>query len=403
MLENNETQNNQTVIEKIIESYDTKLKDKTLEIEKLNEELNKISTNNYYNGVPDLHSNRGDFGDDFSFPNKWALTCKRMENSIYLEPILQFYRGIFNSFNYELEKTDEYFESAKVRNAYNFIDKQFKRAGGIKSLIVNAAYNSLVYGFCFFTPKLEVLSAKNYGFKGKLDGLRGFKFYDVSSISSFNFSKEDIDEIESISIINKNNSTITNINFDLAIAGYSTYGDITGDVIGKPFLYSAYSLWQVLESMDNSFNRNLKNIGEHSFNFVSNCELNDSKRKEVEREIRNFVNNGGGIFISKYGKIEKIESIDANEWYSFRDSMLSTLFKNKGVDIKALGLNKGATKNLADLTQANALLMASDIVEGIINNINYSFMKRYFDLNFKSLRLLGECDYFRIKHSINKD
>ena len=38
MLENNETQNNQTVIEKIIESYDTKLKDKTLEIEKLNEE-----------------------------------------------------------------------------------------------------------------------------------------------------------------------------------------------------------------------------------------------------------------------------------------------------------------------------------------------------------------------------
>ena len=40
MLENNETQNNQTVIEKIIESYDTKLKDKTLEIEKLNEELN---------------------------------------------------------------------------------------------------------------------------------------------------------------------------------------------------------------------------------------------------------------------------------------------------------------------------------------------------------------------------
>ena len=151
--------------------------------------------------------------------------------------------------------------------------------------------------------------------------------------------------------------------------------------------------------MDNSFNRNLKNIGEHSFNFVSNCELNDSKRKEVEREIRNFVNNGGGIFISKYGKIEKIESIDANEWYSFRDSMLSTLFKNKGVDIKALGLNKGATKNLADLTQANALLMASDIVEGIINNINDSFMKRYFDLNFKSLRLLGECDYFRIRHS----
>lgn len=45
MLENNETQNNQTVIEKIIESYDTKLKDKTLEIEKLNEELNLFQIN----------------------------------------------------------------------------------------------------------------------------------------------------------------------------------------------------------------------------------------------------------------------------------------------------------------------------------------------------------------------
>ena len=53
--------------------------------------------------------------------------------------------------------------------------------------------------------------------------------------------------------------------------------------------------------------------------------------------------------------------------------MLSALFKNKGVDIKALGLNKGATKSLAELTQDNALLMASDIVSGIINYINNSF------------------------------
>ena len=186
----------------------------------------------------------------------------------------------------------------------------------------------------------------------------------------------------------------------MAVAGYASYGGIDGNIIGKPFLYSAYSLWKVLEAMDNSFSCNLKNIGEHSFNFISNTELNDSKRKEVEREIRNFINNGGGIFISKYGKIEKIESIDANEWYNFGDSMLSTLFKNKGVDIKALGLNKGATKNLAELTQSNAVLIASDIISGIINYINDSFMKRYFDLNFKNIRILGECDYFKIMHSI---
>ncbi|PCG20505.1 phage capsid protein [Brachyspira sp. G79] len=404
-------ENKQSQIEKIIEEYDNKLKDKNREIEKLNDELNRISTKSYNSGVPNVIYNRGDESDDFSFPHKWALTCKRMESSIYLEPILQFYRGVINSFDYFVEKPKECEDNERVNNAYNFFVNQFKRSGGLKNLIVNVTYNALVYGFCFFTPKLEVVSAKAYGFKGRLDGLRGFKYYDPSSIYRFHFDEDDSDEIKSISIIKSrkeifnslysdDEASIINIDFDLALAGYASYGSIEGDIIGKPFLYSAYSLWQILESMDNSFNRNLKNIGEHSFNFIANTELNDSKRKEAEREIRNFVNNGGGIFISKYGKIEKIESIDANEWYNFRDSMLSALFKNKGVDIKALGLNKGATKSLAELTQDNAVLMASDIVSGIINYINNSFIKRYFDLNFKSLRLSGECDYFRVSHSV---
>ena len=403
-------ENKQSQIEKIIEEYDNKLKDKNREIEKLNDELNRISTSSYSSGIPNVISNRGDESDDFSFPHKWALTCKRMESSIYLEPILQFYRGVINSFDDFVEKPRECEDNERVNNAYNFFVSQFERSGGLKNLIVNVTYNALVYGFCFFTPKLEVVSAKAYGFKGRLDGLRGFKYYDPASIYRFNFDENDSDEIKSISIIKSrkeifnslysdDEASIINIDFDLALAGYASYGSIEGDIIGKPFLYSAYSLWQILESMDNSFNRNLKNIGEHSFNFIANTELNDSKRKEAEREIRNFVNNGGGIFISKYGKIEKIESIDANEWYNFRDSMLSALFKNKGVDIKALGLNKGATKSLAELTQDNAILMASDIVSGIINYINNSFMKRYFDLNFKSLRLSGECDYFRVSHS----
>lgn len=412
-MKDNKVQLKQSKIEKIIEEYDNKLKYKNKEIERLNDELNRAATSSYNSGIPNTIYNRGDESDDFSFPHKWALTCKRMESSIYLEPILQFYRGVFNSFNYFLEKPKECENNEKINNAYNFFISQFERAGGLKNLIVNVSYNALVYGFCFFTPKLEVLSAKSYGFKGRIDGLRGFKYYDPSSIYKFNFYEDDADEIKSISIIksrkeffkdyyNYDEAYITDINFDLAIAGYASYGSIEGDIIGKPFLYSAYSLWQILESMDNSFNRNLKNIGEHSFNFIANTELNDSKRKEAEREIRNFINNGGGIFISKYGRIEKIESIDADEWYNFRDSMLSALFKNKGVDIKALGLNKGATKSLAELTQDNALLTASDIVSGIINYINNSFIKRYFDLNFKSLRLSGECDYFRITHSVSE-
>ena len=40
-------ENKQSQIEKIIEEYDNKLKDKNREIEKLNDELNRVATNNY--------------------------------------------------------------------------------------------------------------------------------------------------------------------------------------------------------------------------------------------------------------------------------------------------------------------------------------------------------------------
>ncbi len=392
----NNIKSQQSTIEKIIENYNEQIKNKSIQIEKLNDELNSISTANNNN------TTINDIDKAFSFPHKWATTCKNMANSIYLEPILQYYRAIFNSFEYFIEKPDNYEENEKIKSAYDFFVYQFERIGGLKRLIVNITYEALIYGFTFFTPKLEVVYGKRFGFKGKLDGIRGIKFYNPKSILQFNFDDIDKDELKSISILNSNinDNRVIDIDLDLAIAGYTTYGRSSDNILGQPFLYSAYSIWKVLESMDNSFNKNLNNIGEHSFNFIALSELNDSKRKEVEREIRNFISQGGGVFISKYGKLEKIESIDANEWYNFRDSMLSTIFKNKGVDIKALGLNKGATKNLADVTQANSILIASDIVSDIINSINNTFIKRYFDLNFKHLRLTDDCDYFRISYNI---
>lgn len=392
----NNIKSQQSTIEKIIENYNEQIKNKSIQIEKLNDELNSISTANNNN------TTINDIDKAFSFPHKWATTCKNMANSIYLEPILQYYRAIFNSFEYFIEKPENYEENEKVKTAYDFFVYQFEKIGGLKRLIVNITYEALIYGFTFFTPKLEVVYGKRFGFKGRLDGIRGIKFYNPKSILQFNFDDIDKDELKSISILNSNinDSKVIDIDLDLAIAGYTTYGRSSDNILGQPFLYSAYSIWKVLESMDNSFNKNLNNIGEHSFNFIALSELNDSKRKEVEREIRNFISQGGGVFISKYGKLEKIESIDANEWYNFRDSMLSTIFKNKGLDIKALGLNKGATKNLADVTQANSILIASDIVSDIINSINNTFIKRYFDLNFKHLRLTDDCDYFRISYNI---
>lgn len=420
----------QTATEKIIESYADEIAKKNREIELLNDKLATISTVSYSAGIPQVKYNRGDESNDFSFPVRWAQTCKKMENSIYLEPILQFYKNTFNTFNYEIKKPDEYEQSEKVRNAYDFMTKQFERAGGLKNLIVNIAYNTLVFGFAFFTPKLEVIDGKKWGVKGKIDGLKGFKYYDPTQIYNFVFKENDADELQAITLLtspkllggsdrnkgymledyynewaegNFENAKLIKIDFDLMLGGYATYGNLTGDVIGKPFLYSAYSMWQVLESMDNSFNRNLNNIGEHSFNFVaynSTEGLNEATRKETEIELQKFIKNKGGIYIGSHGKLEKIECIDANEWWQFRDSMLSSLFKNKGLDIKALGLNRGATKDLAAFSQTDTVLMANDIMENILLNINNTFMKRYFDLNFKTLRTLGECDYFQIKHEV---
>lgn len=429
MIENKNINSTQTPTEKIVEEYQNELNKKNREIELLNDKLAEISTVSYSSGTPQVRYNRGDESNDFAFPIKWAQTCKKMETSIYLEPVLQFYKTTFNTFNYELEFPNEAEEDKAIRLAYEFIDKQLKRAGGIKNLIVNIAYNTLVYGFSFFTPKLEVIDGRKYNLKGKLDGLKGFKYYDPTQIFNFVFNEKDADELQSITILtspkilggtnnntgymledyqnewaegNYQNAKFVKIDFNLMLGGYATYGNITGDIIGRPFLYSAYPLWQVLESMDNSFNRNLSNIGEHSFNFVSTYSepISDTDRSEIKRELEEWVKKKGGIFLSKYGKVEKIECIDANEWWQFRDSMLSTLFKNKGLDIKALGLNRGATKDLASFAQTDAVLMASDIMENIIMSINNTFMRRYFDLNFRELRIYNDCDYFKIKHTI---
>lgn len=419
----------QDKLERIIEHYNNELARKQVLIEELNEELNTISTVSYNSGIPNPKINRGDEGEDFDFPIRWGITCKRMEKSIYLEPILSFFKGIFNTFDYYIEKPKDYATNMNSQLVYDFFTEQFKRAGELKQLIVNIAYNTLVYGFSFFTPKLEIINANKYGFKGKLDGLRGFKYYDPTLIYSFIFKEDDSDELQSIKMYtqpkqlgcgnidtNKNtddylyeeylNNLITNkqqklinIDFDLALAGYCTYGNNFGDPLGKPFLYSAYPLWKVLENMDNSFNRNLVNVGEHSFNFVphnSSAEINSDLRSQIKKEIQEWVRKGGGVFISQYGKIEKIECIDANEWYNFRDGMISTLFKNKNVDIKSVGLNRGATRNIAELSQTDSIIAAKELIDNFIYQLNNNFMKKFFDLNFKSLRVAGNCDYLNI-------
>ena len=413
MIKNNTK--NKSKIESVIERYEEEKARLSEEIHRLNYEVNRMSTSAYPAGIPDLRYNRGDEGDAFSFPINWATTAKQMSKSPYLEPILSYYRALFNSFNYKISLPDEYKNNEKLLMIHQFLEDGFNRAGGLKRFIVEIAYQTLIFGFSFYTSKLAVTSGEKYGFKGKLDILDGIKFYDPTKLYSFTFNEDDSDELQSVDIftsqkvlggkstelyadyLNRIKSQekidLITIDFDALVGGYCSYDTIPGDPIGKSFLYSLYPDWLILENMNNSFNRNLSNIGEHSFNIIPHpgADLSDSTARETtKRELREFINsNKGGVFIGSYGTIQKIEGIDANEWYNYRTAMVSDIYKAKGLDIKSLGLNRGATRDLAEINQSDSVVTALDLIDNFIRQINSQFIKRLFDLNFKEYRLLG--------------
>lgn len=405
-------------IDSILKDYNKKIADLQASNREIRSKLNRVNTVSYGGGVPDVSANRGDLGDAFAFPYMWAKTCKEMSNSLYLSPILDFFRMTFNTFNYTLKPAQGNYKL--TTQIEDFLNKQFDNIGGLNRFLVNLAYGALVYGFNYFTMKTEAKKAIEYGFKTTLEHLRDVKFYDVALTNKFIFSDDDVDDVIGVSFFSANKETayfgndfvldeIINgktiqgenitIPFEKALGGIITYGNNYGDPLGKPFLYSTYMINQVLEAMDNSFYKNLDCIGEHSFNFVPlKAEgLSDNERNEVYKEVQQFIQDKGGVFISRYGKIEKIESIDATEWYSFRDGVLSTIYKSKGLDVKALGLNRGATRNLAELSQTDTVLMCADMMRDFIFQVNRGFMRWYFDCNFKYERLNGLCDYFTIE------
>lgn len=404
-------------LQSILNDYNKRIEELKTSNNELRYKLNRVNTVSYGSGIPDTSFNRGDEGDAFAFPYKWASTCKRLANSLYLSPILDFMKMTFNTFNYKLEPAKGNY---KLTNQINdFLEKQFDNIGGLNRWLVNLAYGALQYGFNYFTMKTESKKQPQFGFKTTLQCLRDVKFYDVALTNKFIFDDDDVDNVIAVSFFSASKETAyidndfvleqilqgnriqgDNITIPLekALGGLITLGNNYGDPVGKPFLYSTYMINQVLESMDNSFYKNLDAVGEHSYNFVpfKSEYLSEAERQNVYNEVLDFIDNKGGVFVSSYGKLEKIEGLDAREWYEFRDGVLSTIYKSKGLDIKALGLNRGATRNLAELTQTDTVLMCADMMRDFIFQVNRTFMRWYFDCNFKYERLNGLCDYFNI-------
>lgn len=385
--------------------YRKKLLAEREKVRSLTQEINSVSTSAYPSGNPDNAYNRGDESDAFSFPVKWANTCKRMEKSCYLSPILEFYRAIFKTFSYEITLDGESKDKEKI---LSFLNSQFKRAGSLKEFAVNVSHGMLVYGFYYFAPKIEVVSAKKHGLNGMFEGIYDFKYFDPASLQGFVFDENDKDIIKSISIfsqpkrtsgtsahgLRKENSGILELDIESSLIGYASYGGVCGNPMGRPFLYDVYTLWKIMESMDNSFNKNLQNIGEHSFNFVSSkSELDDTEMRAVYKDVKKFIEGRGGVFVSRHGRLEKIDGIDGKKWNDIRDGIIATIFKSKGADIKALGMTRGATRDLASFAQSDSVIIAKDIMESCLRQINKTMLKSYFKLNFSEYVNAGIFEY----------
>lgn len=413
-----------SMYDEIIKEYESLLRNLQIQNEVLRDKYSGVSTSQYSLGTPNLEKNRGDESDAFAFPYNFAKTCKNLANSPYAESILTFFNMTFDTFNYFIEPPKKDFKYSK--QIEEFLNIQFDRAGGLKRLITSLAENALIYGFNYFTSKVSSVNGRDYGFKNRLYQLDGYKYYDPAFTTRFIYSSDDIDEVESVVLFSadktigtKSKDDILNdiinmkevigketvINFERGLGGLITYGNNYGDAIGKPFLYSNYGLTKLLSQLDDSFAKNLDSFGEHSYNFIPHSpeEINSIDREEILREVRKFIKDGGGVFISKYGKIEKMSGVNGNSWYNLRDGLIATVLKSKSLEIKALGMTRGATRDLAQLSQQDTILMASHIIDNFIYQLNNTFMKYYFDANFKIDRLNGLCDYFKIGFEVTKE
>lgn len=394
-------------------------------VDEQSSELQQISSTNYAGGVADNVYNRADQSSAFAFPVQWAVTAKHLEASPYTSPVLKYFKSMFHSLPIEIEVKGKANAQKEIDLVQTFLTDQFEKAGGLSDILVELSYRTLVYGFNYWAGKFERVNGRDkYGTTRPLEGLRGIKYFDPTGLYNFTFEKSDSDVINSLHILSqpkqtaesnykadddfltsnlKTDTTIVNmIRLDIKsnCMGYMSYNNKGGNPLGSPFLYDVYSLWRVAELMDQSFAKNLLNVGEHSFNMIYTTALEaitSAQVMQVRKDLDAFKRNGGGFFNSQYAKLEKIQGIDGQKWASIKELLSALIFKAKGVDIKALGLTEGATRNLAEISQGEGYLEARSIFTSFIRQFNETFLTHFVNLNFKDLILSGKIDMPQIK------
>ncbi|MGL4897162.1 MAG: hypothetical protein ACRC31_01850 [Cetobacterium sp.] len=358
-----------------------------------------ISGKNVAGGIPNEAYNSGDVSDAFSFPFQFAITCKRMDNTAVCSNILDYYRSLISEFKWDIVyKQDELNVDPIHKEVLDLIRDQFENMGGLTYFLSLAIRDFMKYGLCFINPILSFKS-KTINKRNKLIPIiQDFRLLDPQGIMAFYADVDNNNKVIAIRYMSMPKATYDpKTGEEFSGQAYSEIIDFTKslsclcsldgreDPMGVPFLKDIWGSWRVLSNIDVSVNSNLISIGEHSYQFVPNQGFFDnhiSAIESVQSALKGFITNGGGIWASPYGSLEKIASMDLSKLYEYQERASSEIAKRKGMNINNLGQTVGASANIAQFAQADVIIRASDIARQFAFQFSEGFLKQYIESVF---------------------
>ncbi len=271
-------------------------------------------------------------------------------------------------------------------------EEQFEKAGGLEYFLGQAIREFMKYGFVLMSPNLSFKSKRITKTYELIPTIESIVFLDPQWVYAFYGDEQDGNKVNAVRYINqpktiyKDGEVIdlpassTIIDFDKSLSALCTL-DGYGNPMGTSFLKDVWDLWRVLNNMNNSFNSNLVQFGEHSWNFVPNQAFftDSNATSEVTKNINEFISNGGGVFMCRYGTLEKMDSMDLSKYDDYHTNISQELARRKGLSIDVLGESHGASRNLAQFAQSTAVTRASEIASQFAFQFSERFIKNYFE------------------------
>ena len=355
------------------------------------------SSKNYAGGIPNQAYNSGDLGVSFGFPKNFAETVKIMDNTSIPREILDYYTSLITAYDWTISyKDDDLNKDIAHKELSDFVMTQFECIGGIRSFINTSIRQFMKYGFVIMTPILKLKKHK-FSFQDEsklIPYIESFKFWDPIGVYRFYSEENDNQKCAGVQylsmprlVIDENgnesttNSQMINITNENSLMGFASLDNEGGDFMGTSILKDIYGEWRVLNNLTSTVNQQLITFGEHSYQFVPHAGIDYAQinMETIQIEISLLLDNGGGVYYSQYGTLQKIESMDLTKYVTYQSELSREISSRKGLGIDALSQSSGASRNLAEFAQVNSNMRGSSIATQFALQISESFVKRYIE------------------------